>query len=278
MNNQIEPPLYCFFTKVDDDTLLGHLFNQVIEALAPARIVSSPENTTVDGWNNKEKAFLFYEMCLTEQYLHSIIDNLLRWEKLTRKYAKEFHYSWKYYALSNRMDLIKEFGGEEHDYNEDGSVRTDFSDEELIDETIIAELLDTSGKNIFISTMPTDCLKVCYMIIHAGTFCIIDFLKEKTGKKVKTYRMGEYGEMIENDWTDEAIQKAEKQLQHENIADVFWSVLLDIYGLICHVQKLSKTEDNKEFFQKLPKVIDNIFNLRIPLMKLPEIDIAETNE
>jgi oligoribonuclease (3'-5' exoribonuclease) len=275
MKSQTEPPLYCFFTELDDDTLLGHLFNQVIEALKSARIVSSPETTTVDGWNNREKAFLFYEMCLTEQYLHSIISNLSKWEKLTRKYAKEFHYSWKYYALANRMDLIKEVGGEDDDYNDDGSVRTDFRDEELIDDTIIAELLDTSCNNIFISTKPTDCLKVCYMIIHAGTFCIIDLFKEKTGKKIKTYRMGEYGEMIQNDWTDEAMQKAEKQLEHENIADIFWSVILFVNELIRYVEKLPKTEDNREFFQKLPKVIDNIFYLKIPLIKLPEIEIFE---
>ena len=90
--------------------------------------------------------------------------------------------------------------------------------------------------------------------------------------------MGEYGEMIENDWTDEAMQKAEKQLQHENIAEIFWSVLLFVNELIRYVEKLPKTEDNKVFFQNLPKVIDNIFNLRIPLMKLPEIDIPKIGD
>jgi hypothetical protein len=49
MKNQIEPPLYRFFTPVEDDTLLGHLFNQVFETLAPARSISAPETTTVDG-------------------------------------------------------------------------------------------------------------------------------------------------------------------------------------------------------------------------------------
>jgi hypothetical protein len=214
-------------------------------------------------------------MCLIEQYLHSIVVNLSKWETLIAKYNKEFQSSWKYFALSNRMDLIKEFGGEDDDYNEDGSIRTDVSDEELTDDTVVAELLDYSCNNIFISTTPADCLKICYMIIHAGNFCIIDFLKEKSGKRIKTYRMGEYGEMIQNDWTDEAMQKARKQLEHENIAEIFWSVLLFVNELIRHVEKLPRTEDNKEFFQLLPKAIDNIFNLKIPLMKLPKTDNIE---
>jgi hypothetical protein len=45
------------------------------------------------------------------------------------------------------MDLIKEFGGEQDDYNEDGSIRTEVSDDELLDDTFIAELLKTNTIN-----------------------------------------------------------------------------------------------------------------------------------
>ena len=280
MKTKIEPPLYCFFTKLEDDTPLGYLFNQVLDALTAPRTLSAPESTSVDGWNNSEKAHLFYDMCLTEKYLHSIIDNLSRWETIAKKYNKEFNSSWKYYALSRRIDAIKEFGGgdDDDDDDEDGSIRTDVSDEKLMDDTVVAELLDTFSNNIFISTKPTDCLKICYMVVLAGSFCIIDYLKKSTGKTIKTYREGEYGELIENDWADEAMQKAENELLHENIAEIFWSVLLSVYALICKVESLPKTDDNKEFFQLLPKVIDNILNLKVPLVKLPKIEIPKIGD
>jgi hypothetical protein len=234
-----------------------------------------PETTTDDGWNNTEQALMFYELCLMEQYLHSIIHNLTEWQALTTIYAGEFQYSWKYFALSNRMDLIKEYGGEDDDYNEDGSIRTNFSDEELITDTIVAELSDTHTKSIFHSTTPMDCLTMCNMLVFLGANCIIDFLKNSSGKPIKTFRKDDDGELIENDWMDEAMHKAAKELAHEDLATILWSVLLAVYALVLQVKDLPKTEDNKEFFMSLPKKIDHIFQLRIQPIKLPKIENNE---
>ena len=263
---------YLFFTKVSDRTPLGRLFNEVFGVLNIPRGASAPDTTTDNGWMNSEQALVFYEMCLLEKYLHSIIDNLSEWLSLTKKYANEFQYSWKYFAISHRIDLINEFGGDENDYNDDGSIRTDFTDEELIDYTIVTELANPNFRSIFLSTTPVNCLNSCLMISYLGTNCIFDFLKEKTGKPIRTFRKDEHGRLVENDWMDEAMQKAENEIAHNKIADMFWSVLLNVYALLEKVKKLPKTEDNKVFFQGLPKLIDQIFNLKIPIVKLPEID------
>ena len=263
---------YFFFNKVNDDTPLGRLFNEVFNVLEIPRSISAPADTTVDGWENSEKSLLFYKMCLMEQYLHSIMDNLSKWQTLTEKYAKEFHYSWKYYALSNRIDLIKEFGGDDDDYNEDGSIRTDFSDEELINDTILSDLADPQTNSIFLSTTPMNCLTTCNLIVHLGANSIFDFFKNATGKPIRTYRKNEDGKFIQNDWIDDAMIKAEEELAHDHAATLLWSVLLFIYSLVCKVKELSKTEDNMIFFKKLPKLIDTIFNLKIPLLKLPDIN------
>ena len=268
---------YIKFDKVDGGTPLGRLFNEVFNALELPRGISAPSSSTVNGWNNSEQALLFYEMCLIEEYLHSIIENLTRWKVIAEKYANEFHYSWKYYALSDRIDFIKEEGGEDSDYNDDGSIRTDVSDEELINYTVVNELADPHLNSIFMSTNPMNCLTACFMVVYAGSNCIIDFFKEKTGKTIKTYRMDDYGRMIENDWMDCAIQKAEKEQIHDNVAEMFWSVLMSVYGLVCQVENLPKAEDNKQFFQVLPRIIDAIFNLKIPIQKLPKIDNVKNN-
>ena len=270
-----DPCKYRFFTKVDASTPLGKMFNKVLSVLEIPRGISAPETTTEDGWNNTAQALMFYELCLMEQYLHSIIHNLTEWQMLTKKYAGEFHYSWKYFALSNRMDLIKEYGGEDYDYNKDGSIRTDFSDEELVNDTIVAELNDTHSKSIFHSTTPMNCLTMCNMIVYLGANCIIDFLKKTSEKPIKTYRKGDDDELIENDWIDEAMHKAAKELEHEDLATIFWSALLAVYALVLQVKDLPKTEDNKDFFMSLPKKIDRIFQLSIQPLKLPKIESAE---
>lgn len=266
---------YRFFAKVDDSTSLGKLFNQVFKELEILRMISSPDTTTVNGWNNSEQALLFYEICLIEKYMHSIMKNLTEWQTACKRYSNEFHFSWKYYALSHRIELIKEFGGEEEDYNEDGSIRTDLSDDELINDTIVIELADPYLKSIFLSTTPMNCLAICYMIVNTESNSIFNFFKEMTGKPLKTYRRNENGEFIENDWADEVMQKSKRQLLHENIAVTFWSVLSTVRNLIDQVEKLPKTEDNKEFFQLLPQKIEDIFNLKIPLVELPKVGNME---
>jgi hypothetical protein len=60
-----------------------------------------------------------------------------------------------------------------------------------------------------------------------------------------------------------------------SMAETLWSILHYVYDLVCEVKKLPKTEDNKEFFQRLPTLLDNIFNLNIPLVKLPKIGFSE---
>ena len=68
-----DPCKYRFFTKVDEITPLSKLFNKVFRVLEIPRSISTPETTTEDGWNNTAQALMFYELCLMEQYLHSII-------------------------------------------------------------------------------------------------------------------------------------------------------------------------------------------------------------
>ena len=244
-----EPCIYQFFAKVSDDTPLGRLFNEVFSALGMPRTLSAPDTTTVDGWNNSEKALLFYEMCMIEKYLHSIMDTLAKWQNLTKKYANEFEYSWKFFALANRIDQINEFGGDENDYKEDGSVRTNFSDAELEDYTIIAELADAHTNNIFHSTTPMNFLSACNMVEFAGANTIFDFLKKTTGKPIRTFRKDDDGDFFENDWADEIIIKAQNELMHENIAVLLWSALLTVYSLVCHVENLSKTDDTLMLLQ-----------------------------
>ncbi len=112
------------------------------------------------------------------------------------------------------------------------------------------------------------------MIIY-GTNNIYDFIKNKTGKTLKTYQKGKNGEFIENDWADKVMQRSKEQLSREGTATAFWSVLFAVRSLIDQVEKLPKTEDNKEFFQLLPKKIKDIFDLKIPMIKLPEVEGVE---
>lgn len=262
---------YSSFTSVEDGSNLGLLFNEVFDALEPSRSVSAPDTSSVNGWKDQKKqAVTFYDMCLLEIYLHNIIETLSEWKTVSTRYNDEFHGSWKYYAVSRRLEGIRESGGEDDDYNEDGSIKTDVSDEKLIEDTVLTELAHPHWKSIFLSTEPSDCLKYCYMIIQAGNYSFKDAIVEKTGKTFKTYRL-EDGQMIENDWMDDALHKVEKQLAHDKVALLLWSALIALRNLVNEIQKLPQTEDHKEFFQSLPQRIQNILDLKIQGVMIPGV-------
>lgn len=122
---------YDLFSRIKDGSRLADLFNQVMHKLDIVRIVSAP--STFEMVNKDEQCVeLFYESCLWELYFHGVVDKLNRWVKVLNEYESEFGSNWKYYASSKRLESIKEYGGDDKDYDTEGNIRTlNLSNEDL---------------------------------------------------------------------------------------------------------------------------------------------------
>lgn len=105
---------YAFHSKIEHHSKLSILFNKALEELLSFRIVCKPM-----VYNNQEdekdfystECHMFYQLCLFENYLHSIINNLDEWLIKVNKYNTDYNGSWKYYAASERLELIDKYGG-----------------------------------------------------------------------------------------------------------------------------------------------------------------------
>jgi hypothetical protein len=62
----------------------------------------------------------------------------------------------------------------------------------------------------------------------------------------------------------------QRELVYEDVATSFWSAMLEISELVGETQKLSKTEDNKEFYLSLPQKIQDLFDMKIQFFGFPE--------
>jgi len=273
--NQRDYLSYEFFKKIDESSNLAKFFNTVFSKLDIARMMHAPVSydriKTTEGVveNHKEYcASRFYELCLGELYLHSIINNLNRWQKLLEEYNGEFQSSWRYYAMSKRMDLIKEYGGEESDYNEDGSIKTIVNDDCLSGYSIIGDLVNDNCLDIFIETNPEDLYDFASYIVINENINIIDLFEKTFGKKLTSYRLRD-GEMIENTFADEIINKIEKEDSACLTANTLLGVAVSVKSLINNIKKLDKKQDNKDFLSVfLPFEIQNILDLRITSLNI----------
>ncbi len=260
---------YEFFKEVEPNTQLLKFFNMVFDELGTLRLVSCPDmHTYKDLYGNRAEiqnsAILYFETCLLELYLHSIPQYLSRWKEMAEKYNTEFNGSWKYYALDDKRSLIEEYGGEDDDYDADGSIRTDFTDDELKACSIVTQMVDHN--HIFLTTQPWHLATVYKALQSKSEFNVFKVLEKVSGgKRLKTYRKGANGEMIENTWEDERLKEATDQYVADSIAEILCSVVTAVSLLVTRVEELRYNKDNKKFFATLPSHIDDIMELRIKM-------------
>jgi hypothetical protein len=187
---------------------------------------------------------------------------LHQWQEILYKYNGEFEGRWKYYAASKRLDYIKEYGGGEDDYLEDGSVKTNISEEELTQYSVLDDLVSDFFRSIFIETKPENLMSFFQYIVINSNLNINDIFQRTTGKTLKTYRI-EDEQMVENTFADEVLQKIDYEDSALLLVNTLFSVVLQINILIKKISELDKANDNRQFLSMLPELIQDILDVKI---------------
>jgi hypothetical protein len=264
---------YYFFKKVDGSSKLGRFFNEVFKKIDTARTLSAPSihmkaNEDTEGVHIGQgmivkSAILFYKICQIELYFHAVINGLENWINILAQYNGEFESNWSYYAGSRRVDCIDRYGGEEEDYEPDGSIKVDVDDDKLTSYTIVHDLLGAGLIDIFTQTPIEGICDFAWLIANSARIDTNDIFQKVSGKRLKTYRR-ENGKMVENTFSDEVIQKLEKEESYCHAANTLIAVGIEIISLVTCIRELDEKKDNKSFFYTyLPERIQDILNLRV---------------
>lgn len=178
-----DKPFYGLLSRIDDDSLLANFFNKVLGSLNTARIISAPSTfRNKDDENSRYCIDLFYDTCLWEMYLHQSIYKLRGWIKTLDEYLTEFGGSWKYYASSKRIESVNEYGGDDDDYNEDGSVKVmDIPNDRLEPYSVIRELVCDDWTDIVQETIPKDLERLYGCLQAEANLSIADFFQGQNG-------------------------------------------------------------------------------------------------
>lgn len=249
---------YEFFKKIEDKSKLAALFNNVMDKINILRIATAPR---FFGDKNEIFAERYYDTCLWEIWLHEAIDTLRIWEKELGEYIEEFNGSWKYYASYKRIESIKRFGGEDSDYNEDGSIRTEnITDEELKPYTITDSLFNKGMRDIVLDADMDDLYPMCLSVSTSTKIHAEDYFST-IGKPIPVYKKNEDGTFTEMSFSEKVISRAVSELEGDDLCNL----MIDIARLICSLSLLGKTyeptKDNSSEFSAFKSVVSKLLNL-----------------
>lgn len=237
---------YELLHKIDDDSNLARCFNEALRKLGIVRMITSPstfERMSEDA--DQHCIDLFYESCLWEMYLHGVISKLHGWQAAIDKYLKEFEGSWKYYASYKRIESIKEYGGEDGDYDDNGNIRiVNLSDKDLEHYTIIGDLIQNDWRDIVQETKPEHLDGLLAALQTQGEISITDIVAKITGQEIPVYREDEKGKMVEMSFADKALLRISNKSSAEELAIIILFACTSIRSIIEELKSLDKFKDN----------------------------------
>ena len=160
-------------------------------------MLCAPDSFRRDGSIAGFQDTKFCDFCRYEQWMHGVIERLNRWQSLLCDYFVEYGGSWKYYAASNRLAFLTEYGGDEKDYEADGvTIRMEgLSDEEYKAYAIVHDLYCEDWRDIVQDTLPDDLNGLCADLVANSRIDMLEGLRKFFGDKVEAYRKDENGEM-----------------------------------------------------------------------------------
>ncbi|MBR4646221.1 MAG: hypothetical protein IKO75_03830 [Bacteroidales bacterium] len=242
---------------IESDTPLAKAFNRVMAKIQLLRIMSIPR--VFRDSKDEMAAFRmqnYYETVLWEKWLHGVLGRLEEWSKTINAYFDEFNGSWKYYALSKRLDFIREFGSDvEEDYNSDGSIKTQsITREQLKYHTLFSDLYHDSV-DIVQDTEPSDLYSLMSALNANSCMSIIDVLQQLSCKGIRSYIVDKNGNIrlaTEDDRTQMRISELAEAI---DLGQLVFAVAQLMETLTSEIESIYKSdrafEDNHDILNDM---------------------------
>lgn len=263
MKRDTRTPLYDVMCRIEEDCTLAVYFNKIIGELDTVRIFSSPRTFEDTKKEDIDLSAIFYQTVLWELWFHGVVERFDKWNEILNEYFSEYEGKWKFYACSKRIEAIKEYGGEESDYNEDGSVKTlNLTEDDLRYYTILGKMAQDDCRDIVQETTHTDLQYMISCLKAYASFSLPDAFKEFFGKEITTYKQDENGNMIPMDFADKAMDKAVKQYTADGMSASIMLVCEFIQRIIRDIRAMDKFSDNTDKLVQVHKDVKNILDFK----------------
>lgn len=261
MKRDAKTPFYDFMCRVEEDCTLAIYFNKVIDELDTVKILFAPRTFEDAKKENRDFAGRFYQSCLWELWFHHSLSRFHEWYDTLNEYFSEYEGKWKFYACSKRLEAIKEYGGEETDYNEDGSIKTlNLTEDDLRYHTVLSKMVQDDCRDIVQETTYADLQYMTSCLKTHASFSILDAFKDFFGKEITAYKRDENGNMIPMSFADKAMDKAVKQYTADGMDASIMLICEFIQRIIRDIRSMDKFSDNREKLIQMHNDVRNILD------------------
>ena len=254
---------------INSERPLAKAFNRIISDLELLRIMTNPR--VFSDSTDKEAAFRmqnYYLTVLWERWLHGVFNRLVEWANTICEYFDEYNGSWEYYALSKRLDFIKEFGSDnEDDYNPDDSIKTTgITHEQLKYHTIFRDLYHDCV-DIVQDTKPDDLYPMINTLDAKTRFSAIDVLQKATGQQVTSYILDKEGHLRPATFADKELIKVSEMVKAMDNGQLVYTIAQIMESLTSEVEAISISDrafsDNRDLLNAILNDATSILNLHL---------------
>lgn len=248
-----------FTKKVDDDCPIASFFNTCLKGCSTAMIFSTPRTFTQHNGDD-----IYCTCLLFEDYAASFVEKLKQIINVISQYEAEFGFHWKFYASSKRIELIKEYGGEDDDYDEDGRiVMVGIPDEKLAAYSVINDLYEQDVVDIVQDTTPRDLRRIAAVIQMDASLTVTDMFEQAIGKTVLPSKVDEDGNVKHMSRMDVEMDKAVNKADADTLVQTLYLACGAMQYLLNRVKNLSKIKDNKKELSYIRNFATKILNADI---------------
>ena len=259
--------MYDMIKPIESKQPLAITFNKVISKITTLWIISRPRTfEDIKGEEATFKITTFYQIVLWEKWLHEIVLRLQEWTTIINEFFNDFNGSWKYYALSKRLDYIDEFGTDaDEDLNPDGSIKTTGITHEQLKYHTVFQNLYHDGVDIVQDTHPTDIYPLIEAINVNAHVSIVDILRKVSGKEQPCYIIGDEGNLRPITFEEKELHKAMGMVEAHDYGQIILIVALLMEKLTNEIEVVANSEkafaDNHELLYNIQRDAEAILSL-----------------
>lgn len=262
---------------IEGEDNFSKLCNKYMGLLSDVEIVFSPHYFSMKEYQ-VEKVFepktisraeeLTFQLTILSNSLRSIRDCIIGATDVINEYIEEYNADWRHYSSVNRVATIQEYGGEDEDYNSDGSIKFRDDSESLKSYTIHAELSrfiesnsnQTRGEYVGTSH-PSHFYELSMLAANKHEYSVMAFFREK-GNEIPEYKF-EDGKMIPVSTIERIEKEGYQDLLNHRTVEIFNYMLLECQEISAFFQTIDPYSDSKDQYTELLGRLNGVLNISL---------------
>ena len=267
---------------IDSELPLAKAFNRIISDLELLRIMTNPR--IFSDSTDKEAPFRMHNYYLTvlwERWLHGVFNRLVEWADTLSTYFDEYNGSWEYYALSQRLEFIKEYGSDdEDDYNPDDTIKTTgITHEQLKYHTVFRDLYHDCV-DIVQDAKPDDLYPMISTLDAKSRFSVIDVLQKSTGHPITPYILDKEGHLRPMTFAEQELAKVSGIVKAMDNGQLVYTIAQIMESLTSELETIANSDrafsDNHDLLNAILNDAISVLNLHLDKTRFMQLSKSKS--